>query len=114
MPLPGPLLELLRGYWLSHRHPRWLFPSPQKKGLRVAEVWRPMDASGVQKALRRVVKESGLNKRATVHTLRHSYGRPFGRLINASLDAIRCQRRISSPWRFNVPSHVGLVSFQGT
>ena len=48
------------------------------------------------------------------HWLSHCFGRPFGRLINASLDAIRHQRRISSPWRFNVPSHVELVSFQGT
>ena len=50
----------------------------------------------------------------TAHRLRHTLGRPFGRLINASLDAFRHQRRISSPWRFSVPSHAGLVSFQGT
>ena len=41
-------------------------------------------------------------------------GRPFGRLVNASLDVTRYQERVSSPWRLRVPSHSGLVSFQGT
>ena len=41
-------------------------------------------------------------------------GRPFGRLVNISLDMARHQRRVSSPWRPRVPSCAGLVSFQGT
>ena len=32
-----------------------------------------MDASGVQRAFRAAVQESGIQKPATVHTLRHSY-----------------------------------------
>jgi site-specific recombinase XerD len=32
-----------------------------------------MGLSGVQKAFRAAVKESGINKAASVHTLRHSY-----------------------------------------
>ena len=32
-----------------------------------------MSASGVQRALRHAVQESGIHKEATVHTLRHSY-----------------------------------------
>ena len=32
-----------------------------------------MHPSGVQKAFRAAVKESGVGKRASVHTLRHSY-----------------------------------------
>jgi hypothetical protein len=53
-------------------------------------------------------------KGASVHTLSHTMGRPFGRLVNISLDMTRHQRRVSSPWRSSVPSHSGLVSFQGT
>jgi len=48
------------------------------------------------------------------HNLRHSCGRPFGRLVNASEDATRGQKRVFSPWRFSTPSGAGLVSFQGT
>ena len=89
VPLPAPILELLRGYWVRHRHPRWLFPSPQKKGISLAEVWRPMEASGVQKAFRQVVREQGLTKRATVHTLRHSYAT---HLLEAGVDLRLIQR----------------------
>jgi site-specific recombinase XerD len=32
-----------------------------------------MNASGVQRAFRHAVQESGIQKDATVHTLRHSY-----------------------------------------
>ena len=32
-----------------------------------------MNASGVQRAFRHAVQESGIHKEATVHTLRHSY-----------------------------------------
>jgi hypothetical protein len=41
-------------------------------------------------------------------------GRPFGCLVNISLDMIRHQGWISSPWRFWEPSPPRLVSFQGT
>ena len=50
----------------------------------------------------------------TPHRLRHTFGRPFGRLVNISSDMARCQERVSSPWRFRVPSRSELVSFQGT
>ena len=41
-------------------------------------------------------------------------GRPFGRLVNISLDMTHHQGWVSSPWRFRAPSGSGLVSFQGT
>jgi site-specific recombinase XerD len=110
VPLPRQTLKSLRAYWVTHRHREWLFPG----GRGVSTALKPLDSRGVQKAFRAALAESGINKAATVRTLRHSWGRPFGRLINASMDAIRHQRRIFSPWRFNVPSHIELVSFQGT
>ncbi len=67
VPLPPPILRMLRRHWLTHRNPLWLFPSPfqVEKG--------PMNESGVQRAFRAAVRESGISKHATVHTLRHSY-----------------------------------------
>jgi site-specific recombinase XerD len=67
VPLPERTLVQLRGYWQQHRHPVWLFPGRDfgQSG--------PMNPSGVQKAFRAAVQESGINKAASVHTLRHSY-----------------------------------------
>ena len=67
IPLPQRVLEQLRHYWRTHRHPAWLFP---RRNLTVNE---PMDESGVQRAFRAALQESGLNKPASIHTLRHSY-----------------------------------------
>jgi len=71
VPLPGRTLELLRSYWLSHRHGVWLFPG--RNGFSLSTATQPMDVSGVQRAFRAAVAASGLQKQATVHTLRHSY-----------------------------------------
>jgi site-specific recombinase XerD len=62
-------LEQLRWYWGRHRNSVWIFPR-RTEGL-VAK--QPMDVSGVQKAFRAALKESGINKAANVHSLRHSY-----------------------------------------
>jgi integrase/recombinase XerD len=70
VPLPPPILEMLRDYWRTHRHPVWLFPSPHQT---IARRDNPMDVSGVQRAFRAALAESGVNKPATVHTLRHSW-----------------------------------------
>ena len=70
VPLPPHLLEMLRDYWRIHRHPVWLFPSPHQTGARRDA---PMDMSGVQRAFRAALAESGVTKPATVHTLRHSW-----------------------------------------
>jgi site-specific recombinase XerD len=67
VPLPEQTLVQLRGYWGRHRHPIWLFPG------RAGNSNEPMDESGVQKAFRAALKDSGINKAASVHTLRHSY-----------------------------------------
>ncbi len=67
VPLPSACLKLLRGHWLTHRNSTWLFPSPFE------ETNQPMSASGMQRAFRAALQESGIHKQATVHTLRHSY-----------------------------------------
>jgi integrase/recombinase XerD len=67
VPLPSACLKLLRQHWLTHRHSVWLFPSPFEASN------QPMNESGVQRAFSAAVQESGIHKKATVHTLRHSY-----------------------------------------
>ncbi len=67
VPLPSACLKMLRGHWLTHRNPLWLFPSSFE------DANQPMHESGVQRAFRAAARQSGIHKKATVHTLRHSY-----------------------------------------
>jgi site-specific recombinase XerD len=73
VPLPVPALEMLRRYWRTHRHPEWLFPAPTKSGVPLSTAAKPMSVSGVQRAFKAALQESGIQKQASVHTLRHSY-----------------------------------------
>ena len=73
VPLPEACLKMLRQHWLTHRNPRWLFPALREGWHSAAEAREPMNASGIQRAFRAALKESGIHKQATVHSLRHSY-----------------------------------------
>lgn len=73
VPLPNWTLALLRQYWNSHRHETLLFPCSTPPGVPRSEATKPMHPSSVQKAVRLACAESGIQKRVTVHTLRHSY-----------------------------------------
>jgi integrase/recombinase XerD len=73
VPLPTRTLAILRQHWLSHRHPRWLFP-PTRPDLRhPGPSAIPMARNCAQAAMRRVVRQLGFRKDVTPHTLRHSY-----------------------------------------
>jgi site-specific recombinase XerD len=73
VPLPVCTLEMLRRYWRTHRHPVWLFPAPTHEGVSPSAATKPMCVRGVQRAFQAAVEESGVQKQATVQTLRHSY-----------------------------------------
>ena len=73
VPLPICALEMLRRYWSTHRHAEWLFPAPSRAGDPLSAATAPMSVSGVQRAFKAALQESGVHKKATVHTLRHSY-----------------------------------------
>jgi site-specific recombinase XerD len=75
VPLQNRTLEILREHWRTHRSPQWLFPAPVRRGTRyfVPEGASPVSRSSLQSAFVRALKLSGVNKRAHVHTLRHSY-----------------------------------------
>jgi len=62
VPLPDATVNLLRRYWRLHRHPVLLFPN-RKQGVQGAHLaTTPMDAGGVQAAMRKVVETCGLKK----------------------------------------------------
>jgi len=73
VPLPTASLKMLRQHWLIHRNPLWLFPALREDWLHSEKARSPMSESGVQRAFRAALRECGVHKQATVHTLRHSY-----------------------------------------
>ncbi len=75
VPLPDHTLRLLRQLWVTHRNPEWLFPA--RTGLAA------INESAIQKAFRGALRESGVHKDASVHTLRHSYAT---HLLEAGVD----------------------------
>jgi len=73
VPLPQKTLDVLREYWKTHRNPVWIFPAPGRGGIGMSIANEPMPKGSVQGAFRLALKESGIHKHASVHTLRHSY-----------------------------------------
>jgi site-specific recombinase XerD len=73
VPLPPRTLTTLRQYWATHRHRLWLFPATGRDHAQAASATEPMARASVHGAIKRVVRELGLRKRVTIHTLRHSY-----------------------------------------
>jgi site-specific recombinase XerD len=89
VPLPAEILPMLRAYWKTHRHPRFIFPATgrdwrvnhratkegQAAALAAAQAraTTPMSESSVQLAFKLALADSGVAKPASPHTLRHSY-----------------------------------------
>jgi site-specific recombinase XerD len=65
VPLSPPLLGLLRDDWKQRRPRGWLFPG-QRAG-------RPVNIGSVQRLFHQLVRATGIAKKASLHTLRHSY-----------------------------------------
>lgn len=89
VPLPLRVLSEVREYWATHRHERFIFPSPgsawranrrasqaeQDTALaaQMKTATATMSVSGVQAMMRIAVAQSGIGTSASLHTLRHSY-----------------------------------------
>jgi integrase/recombinase XerD len=74
VPLPQRTLDLLREYWTTHRNSTWIFPNTRPPDvISMANATNPMNANGIQRAFKIAVIDSGIQKRATVHSLRHSW-----------------------------------------
>jgi integrase/recombinase XerD len=65
VPLAPRVLELLRAYWQRQRPRPWVFPARDGSA--------PLPATSLQKTFKAVVRQSGISKDASIHTLRHSY-----------------------------------------
>jgi site-specific recombinase XerD len=65
VPLAPRVLALLREYWQRQRPRPWVFPARHRAG--------PLSPTSPQKTFKAVVRQSGIPKDASVHTLRHSY-----------------------------------------
>lgn len=76
--LPTATYRLLREFWCTHRNPEWIFPSLQANNQD-----RPMDRGAAQVAIKKAVKEAGIHKHITSHSLRHCYG---AHLVQAGLN----------------------------
>lgn len=63
--LSAQLLQILRTYWRLARPPDWLFPRRDGTG--------PISATVLHAACRSARAAAGIDKRVTVHTLRHSF-----------------------------------------
>ncbi len=68
VPLPKPVLQLLRQFWKTHRSQPWLFPSPTH-----SPGERSINRDQIKYACHAARLCSGIRKRITVHTFRHSY-----------------------------------------
>ena len=64
IPLPRRTLDLLRDYWREYRPKTWLFITPDG---------RPLADHSVRYFLKKARQDSGIRKRVSCHTLRHSY-----------------------------------------
>jgi len=80
VPLAPAMVQQLRAWWQTHRHPTFLFPGPSS-GWReraqpadaVQRAERHLSVSAVQHTFRLARAATGLPVEATVHTLRHCY-----------------------------------------
>jgi integrase/recombinase XerD len=65
VPLSAVLLGRLRDYWQQYRPKSWLFPG--------ARPGSHASVGNVQRTCQRAVRACGISKKASMHTLRHSY-----------------------------------------
>jgi site-specific recombinase XerD len=111
VPLPQRTLALLRQYWATHRNPVLLFPAEGRNHSALTQATEPMSKSSLQKAFRAALKASGNHKRASVHTLRHSWAT---HLLEASVNLRLIQEWLghSSPATTSVYTHLTVKAEQ--
>lgn len=71
VPLPSATLDLLRKYWVTHRHQRFLFPAEGRDHQQAADAKTPMSPTAVQGAMKQITKKINFGKKVSIHTLSH-------------------------------------------
>lgn len=71
--LPQITLMALRSFWKTHRNPDLLFPNQNGLPDMIRNADTPMDREGPQQALKGALRDCGIKKRISVHSLRHSF-----------------------------------------
>lgn len=89
VPLPVNTLKVLRRFWSIHKHPVYIFPSRKRALKNVLLVNTHLDRSGVQTAMAKVVKQLGINKKISCHSMRHSFAT---HLLEAGVDLLELQK----------------------
>jgi integrase/recombinase XerD len=79
IPLPLSTLLALRRYWLTHQHPKFLFPADGRDhrgvshGQMPSTATTPMSETAVQGAMKQITRQLNFGKKISTHSLRHSY-----------------------------------------
>lgn len=105
VPLPQGTLDMLRRYWVTHRNPTWLFPGKPPRGQPVSAATIHVASRTIQFVFHAALQESGIQKPATVHTLRHSYAT---HLYDAGVDLRQIQAYLGHSWIHSTTIYVHL------
>jgi integrase/recombinase XerD len=89
VPLAEHTLEMLRDVYREHRNKVWIFPARTRGKQWLATMDHPIHQATLQAVFRLAYAETGINKPARVHTLRHSYAT---HLLEAGVDLVQIQR----------------------
>jgi integrase/recombinase XerD len=113
VPLPAELMPLLAECWHSHQNPTWLFPWVGR-GARQGQISdRSVPLGTVQQAFRKALKESGVSKKVSVHSLRHAFAT---NLMEANVPLAQIQEWLghSSPSTTSIYAHLTAQSTQAS
>ncbi|HKB39690.1 MAG TPA: site-specific integrase [Gemmataceae bacterium] len=105
VPLSAVLLTRLRDYWRAFRPKLWLFPGSKPDS--------HLSIGHVQRVCQRAVRAAAIAKKASMHTLRHSYATHLleGGTDLASLQKLLGHNQLSTTLRY---THVGQSHLQRT